>query len=325
MIFMFEICTDCICLPTRGKRVFEALADTEGKWYFDRRFTISLIALLTIFPLCVPKDIGFLRHAALLGFMSCMFVVAVVVIRFFLPSSSQTLPPPELPESPASVSAFLSSIPTIFFAYQCHVSAVPIYASMRDRSPTSWLTVVGIGLFLCCIVYTLTGVFGYLSFGRGVHSDILLSYPAKDPLVIAARVLMAVAMVTSYPILHFCGRAAFLSVTGLDRFTIDVTSAERVRKERKRRWVLTVIWFLGALSLSITVPTISDVISVIGSLAAFFILIFPGMVIMQLVLEDFPGWHKRIRAVSQVLMGMIFVVAGTWIFGVTLTLALYHF
>ena len=60
------------------------------------------------------------------------------------------------------------------------------------------LLVVGIGLFLCCIVYTLTGVFGYLSFGRGVHSDILLSYPAKDPLVIAARVLMAVAMVTRF-------------------------------------------------------------------------------------------------------------------------------
>ena len=58
--------------------------------------------------------------------------------------------------------------------------------------------VVGTGLVLCCVVYTLTGTFGYLTFGLDVNSDILKSYPASDPLVIAARVLMAVAMVTRY-------------------------------------------------------------------------------------------------------------------------------
>ena len=55
---------------------------------------------------------------------------------------------------------------------------------------------MGTGLVLCCVVYTLTGTFGYLTFGLDVNSDILKSYPASDPLVIAARVLMAVAMVT---------------------------------------------------------------------------------------------------------------------------------
>jgi len=48
----------------------------------------------------------------------------------------------------------------------------------------------------------LTGTFGYLTFGTGVNSDILKSYPPDDPLVIAARVLMAVAMVTRYCINH---------------------------------------------------------------------------------------------------------------------------
>ena len=145
--------------------------------------------------------------------MSCLFVVAVVIVRYVEPAPGQAPPPVDLPKWPTSISSFLASIPTIFFAYQCHVSAVPIYASMKDRSPSAWMTgfsqdsrpksdivilVVGVGLLLCCVVYTLTGTFGYMTFGDEVSSDILKSYPANDPLVIAARVLMAVAMVTRY-------------------------------------------------------------------------------------------------------------------------------
>ena len=100
--------------------------------------------------------------------------------------------------------------------------------------------------------------------------------------------------VFSYPILHFCGRAAFLSVAGLDTFTMDVPVSERFGLERKRRIIVTVVWFLSALALAISVPNMADVISIIGSLAAFFILIFPGMVILQLAIEDYPNWHKRL-------------------------------
>jgi len=153
--------------------------------------------------------------------------------------------------------------------------------------------VVTISLILCCIVYTLTGTFGYLTFGENVNNDILVSYTATDPLVIAARVLMAVAMVTSYPILHFCGRAAFFSITGLDAFDLNITPEQKRKTELRRRVVATCIWFLTALMLAIFIPNITDVISVIGSLAAFFILIFPGLIIMQLIVDDRINWHKR--------------------------------
>ena len=47
--------------------------------------------------------------------------------------------------------------------------------------------------------------------------------------------------------------------------------------------------------------------------------------VLKIKLDEIDWNDFRIRAVSQVLMGMIFVIGGTWIFGVTLTLALYHF
>ena len=219
------------------------------------------------------------------------------------------IPPADIPEKPQSFTSLLSAIPSLLFAYQCHVSAVPVYASMRQKSANSWLTgeflrllrtidlklflVVTISLILCCIVYTLTGTFGYLTFGEDVNNDILVSYSATDPLVIAARVLMAVAMITSYPILHFCGRAAFFSITGLDAFDLNITAEQKRKTELRRRVVATCIWFLTALMLAIFIPNITDVISVIGSLAAFFILIFPGLIIMQLIVDDRINWHTR--------------------------------
>lgn len=63
MLYTFGCCiTFQIVLGDQLDRVFEAVTDTDGKWYLDRRFTISVIALVTIFPLCIPRvsrtDIG---------------------------------------------------------------------------------------------------------------------------------------------------------------------------------------------------------------------------------------------------------------------------
>lgn len=52
----------------------------------------------------------------------------------------------------------------------------------------------------------LSGICGYLSFGDDVKSDVLQSYDATDASIIVARVAIVIAMLTSYPIVHFCGR-----------------------------------------------------------------------------------------------------------------------
>lgn len=53
---------------------------------------------------------------------------------------------------------------------------------------------------------SLPGVYGFLTFGTEVSADILMSYPRDDELIIVARVLFAVSIVTVYPIVLFLGR-----------------------------------------------------------------------------------------------------------------------
>lgn len=51
-----------------------------------------------------------------------------------------------------------------------------------------------------------SGVCGFLTFGANVSQDVLMSYPSNDVAVAIARAFIVVCVVTSYPILHFCGR-----------------------------------------------------------------------------------------------------------------------
>lgn len=85
---------------------------------------------------------------------------------------------------------------------------MPIYADLKKRSLRAYFPVVAVALSVCVIVYSITGVFGYLTFNGNwcFSSDILRNYCPKDPAIDVARVMLIVVMVTSYPILAFCGR-----------------------------------------------------------------------------------------------------------------------
>ena len=95
---------------------------------------------------------------------------------------------------------------------QCHVSSIPVYTDMRQRTFRSFIAVIIPSVLICFSVYTLTGVFGLLKFhphpegGVCIASDILRNYCPKDIVVDIARGMLAVVIVTSYPILTFCGR-----------------------------------------------------------------------------------------------------------------------
>jgi Transmembrane amino acid transporter protein. len=56
------------------------------------------------------------------------------------------------------------------------------------------------------IAYTLAGIYGYLTFGAFVTSDILESYSGSNALVLIGIVAIAIKTYTTYPILLFCGR-----------------------------------------------------------------------------------------------------------------------
>ena len=175
----------------------------------------------------------------------------------------------------------MTVVPVICFGYQCHVSVIPIYSCMRHRNIKHFTIASSVAIFACCLTYTGAATFGYLTFGANVADDILLNYSAKQPAVMIALIAMAAKTYTTYPILLFCGREAISTII---KDTMIREDSER--KEKIRRVIIATVWFVATLIFAIEIPDIGIVINLLGSLAAVFIFVFPGVCLWQTTLNQ---------------------------------------
>ncbi|NWY71438.1 AVT2 protein, partial [Erithacus rubecula] len=241
-------------------------------WYVDQRFTLSALCVLVIFPLSVPREIGFQKYSSILGTLAACYLTLVIVLKYYLQAESLRLAEPPQPSRSSSWTSIFSVIPTICFGFQCHEACVAIYSSMRNQSFSHWVTVSVLSMLICLLIYSLTaGLYGYLTFGEAVASDVLMSYPGNDPLVIVARLLFGISIVTIYPIVVLLGRSVVRDLWGAPK-----RGAVAEAQERRSRVALTVTWMAATLAIALFVPDIGKVIELIGGISAFFIFIFPG-------------------------------------------------
>uniref|UniRef100_A0A4W5M6R5 Solute carrier family 38 member 8 n=1 Tax=Hucho hucho TaxID=62062 RepID=A0A4W5M6R5_9TELE len=271
-------------------------------WYTDQRFHLFIMCLIFILPLSIPKEIGIQKYTSILVHMMC------VIICYSLSSMFSRID---------SWASMFSVVPTICFGFQCHEACIAIYSSMENKKLSHWVIISVISMFFCLLIYTLTGIFGFLTFGRTVAADILMSYPGNDVVMIIARLLFGISIITIYPIILLLGRSVILDLM------------LRIRRRRRGgvthsfenhcRVILTVIWITVTLLIAMFVPDMSEVISVIGGISAFFIFIFPGLCLV-FTMQSEPV-SPRVRVVCTV-WGVITVIVGAFIFGQSTTIAI---
>ncbi|NWH70384.1 AVT2 protein, partial [Piaya cayana] len=285
-------------------------------WYADQRFTLSALCVLVIFPLSVPREIGFQKYSSILGTLAACYLTVVVVLKYYLQAESLSLSKPPQPSRASSWASVFSVIPTICFGFQCHEACVAIYSSMRNQNFSHWVTVSVLSMLICLLIYSLTGVYGYLTFGEAVASDVLMSYPGNDPIVIVARVLFGVSIITIYPIVVLLGRSVVR-----DMWVTPKCGATSVPEgqERRSRVALTVTWMATTLAIALFVPDIGKVIELIGGISAFFIFIFPGKD-EQPALSP-PALCSCPHRAALIAWGVLSVLSGTFVCGQSAALA----
>ncbi|GFR96736.1 sodium-coupled neutral amino acid transporter [Elysia marginata] len=284
-------------------------------FYMGRAFIISVTSCIFILPLCFPRRIDFLKYASFVGVIGILYVVGLVTAKYFAPHTNSG---PIATHPNSWIDVFLV-VPEVCFAYQCHVSIIPIYSCMENRNLREFSKTVSLAMVLCVITYTVTAALGYLQFGANITTDILVAFK-PDTSVIIAVVLIAVKTYTTYPILLFCGRAGFECIwTTMWQMSVE----EMIRHEKVRRIITTVVWFGLTLVLSISIPNIGVVIQVLGAFAAIFIFIFPGMCLlksMQNLLESGVPQPRKVYWLRG--FAIAFIILGSFIFGLTLSQAI---
>ncbi|XP_055991611.1 putative sodium-coupled neutral amino acid transporter 8 [Sorex fumeus] len=276
-------------------------------WYLDQRFALGLVSLLLL-PLSAPRHIRGHTLSSFLGTLAACYLALLTVAQYYLgPPRWGRGSDPASPCSRAPGISALAVFPTICFGFQCHEAAVSVYSSMRRRDLRHWALVSGLSLLACCLIYSLTGVFGFLTFGAEASADILLSYPASDPAVLAARVLFVASVVTVYPIVVFLGRSVLQ-----DLWRRSCCGALADPAGPAGRGLLTALWVAVTLAMALLLPDLGDIIGVIGGLSAFFIFIFPGLCLICAVGDEpiGPGARRGLEA-----WGAVSVLAGAFIFG----------
>ncbi|XP_040471422.1 putative sodium-coupled neutral amino acid transporter 8 isoform X2 [Falco naumanni] len=284
-------------------------------WYTDQRFTLSALCILVIFPLSVPREIGFQKYSSILGTLAACYLTLVIVLKYHLQAESLGSPEPPQPSRASSWASVFSVIPTICFGFQCHEACVAIYSSMRNRSFSHWVTVSVLSMLICLLIYSLTGLYGYLTFGEAVASDVLMSYPGNDPVVIVARLLFGVSIVTIYPIVVLLGRSVVRDVWATPKRGAAVVPEEH---EQRSRVMLTVTWMAATLAIALFVPDIGKVIELIGGISAFFIFIFPGLCLVCMTGTHTLGPRKKAALIT---WGVLSVLGGAFVCGQSAALA----
>ncbi|KAI4534089.1 hypothetical protein MG293_014949 [Ovis ammon polii] len=261
-------------------------------WYTDQRFTLTLLCALVILPLSTPREIGFQKYTSILGTLAACYLALVIMAQYYLRPQDLAREPRLASRALARLMKFFrclmlwSSAKALFLVQnhsaaasddRCHEAAVSIYCSMRHQSLGHWALVSVLSLLACCLVYSLTGVYGFLTFGTDVSADILMSYPGSDGVVIVARVLFAVSIMTAYPIVLFLGRSVMQDFW---RRGCGGACGPWALAEPSGLWVrmlLTVLWVTATLTMALFLPDLSEIIGIIGSISSFFIFIFPGL------------------------------------------------
>ncbi|MBN3311012.1 putative sodium-coupled neutral amino acid transporter 8a [Amia ocellicauda] len=291
-------------------------ADVPYHWYTDQRFALFILCVVVILPLSIPKEISFQKYTSILGTLAATYLTVVIIIKYYMMETHVVIYTPTHTSGVGSWASMFSVIPTICFGFQCHEACIAIYSSMENKKLSHWVVISVVSMFFCLLIYSLTGIFGYMTFGREVAADILMSYSGNDVVIVIARLLFGVSIITIYPIILLLGRSVIQDLfLRYRRRHMVITKSY----ENRTRVVLTVLWISVTLVIAMFVPDISEVISVIGGISAFFIFIFPGLCLIFAMQSEPVSPRTRLVLTA---WGVITLLCGAFIFGQSTTIAI---
>jgi Transmembrane amino acid transporter protein len=174
-------------------------------------------------------------------------------------------------------------------AMACQHSAFLIANSLTHPTPHRWSIVTQSSLVIAGFLSIALGLIGYLGFLEHTQGDILNNLEKDSTYVNAARGLLALTMVFTYPMESFVARHV------LGQLWLGSASA----MEQHHRYLLTIVLYIGSLVPALMFHDLGLVLSLTGSLGASAVAyIGPGMVYLGINGRDFVDWVQDRKSTS---------------------------
>ncbi|XP_075254693.1 sodium-coupled neutral amino acid transporter 7-like [Convolutriloba macropyga] len=265
-------------------RIWSDPDERDNLWYLDRQFVMTLLCTVVILPLCLAKNIDFLKWPSSLGVLSMVYLMIVIVIDYF---NSDAKDNATVDKYPADFTDVFESFPTILLSYQCMSNAFPVFGALKQPSLRDYVVTIFGSIFICSLVYLPVGLFGYLRNGADVKSNVLLSYNSDDNKILVAQAAVLISVLMSYPIMFWVAKECLIKMWKSGKeFYLNTISQRRTEYEARthtplQRYTITIVFFVSTLGMALGLPDISVAVTFTGSFAAYFYLICPGLILIQ--------------------------------------------
>ncbi|CAC9499060.1 amino acid transporter [Leishmania donovani] len=267
------------------------------------RLITSMLWIVVILPMCLPKEINSLRIVSTVAILFVVFFTITCIIH-----SSQSLHARGMRDDLVSFqtgNTAINGLSSLMFAFIAQVNAPEISREMYKFSVHRVFLSALLGMSLCAILYFLTGLFGYLDFGPEVSDSILAMYnPLKNHLMAVSYVGMMLKICVGFALHLIPCRDCVYYMIG--------TEVSHVPWWKNA--ILCSLQAAAALVAGLFIPRITTVFGLLGGFCGGFVgFIFPSLFMMYS--GGFSaariGWGHFLGTYALLLTGVVAVVWGT--------------
>ncbi|KAH9578957.1 Amino acid transporter [Trypanosoma melophagium] len=279
----------------------EYLKTTSG-----RRLLTSLMWLVLMLPLVLPKRVNSLRYVSAVAVIFVVYFVVMIVVHSSLHGldnihhiDGETI------KLVNTGNAAISGLGVFMFAFVCQINCYEVYWEMKNRSVKNFTLCAALAMGLCCILYIFTVFFGYVEFGNEVQGSILLMYnPVAEPLVMVGYVGMLIKLCAAYALQTMACRNAIYHVIRWEVATIPYW----------KHFIAVILLSLVVLIFGLFIPNINTVFGFVGAICGGFLsFVFPALFYLYSggwTLQSV-GWFDYVFTHVLLTAGVVGIVFGT--------------
>lgn len=191
--------------------IFTRLLPTLGL-PMPRYVCVLAITIVLTMPLCLLKDLSALAPSSTFAFVCVLYTAGIMVVRWQDGSYAEggrfygDLTGDLQPNVPASHMwdfgpQSIVLVNALAVAFLSHYNACKYYRELKGHNPAFFRRIVALAMGTCTVLFGITMVAGYQTFGTAADGVILKNYSREDWPVNVARIGMGLSIVASFPLM----------------------------------------------------------------------------------------------------------------------------
>jgi amino acid permease len=186
-----------------------------------KNLLLTTLAALA-FPLMTADSLHALRYTSYCGTTCILLLLGCLCHKAYqMPAGGGG----ELKVMPASAADVLTALPITFIGFLCHFNVNGILCDLHR--PQEIRRVVRTTVGGTAAVFLLFGLAGYVFAGGGTADNVLKNFPAKDPVLMAARLGLTVTLMSQLPIMVIPCRKTLYPLLWPDTNQLEATQRRR--------------------------------------------------------------------------------------------------